>query len=202
MALNYPGPYEVRMFYNVYNGATTEPHEQRLNVNVNGTPNPGDAMNTIQFVDRGSSLVQADTTIIAWANLIAPRWLVHANNVITHAELWRYAPLSFDATFISTLSINIAATGAGSTLIAGQEMYTFRTSEGGIMKLNFMESTQAQGAPQSYNALNAGQKAIVDFVLSVPDALWIARDTSFPVAFLRMFPGSNEALFKKRFRPS
>lgn len=199
MAINYPGPYEVRIFYNVYNGITTVQHVQRLNVRVDGTPTPGAAMDTIDFLRRDNIPFDAAAEITAWVTLIKTRWTVHANNVITHAELWKYEANSFDASFISTMDLSVAATGSGTTLIAGQEIYTFRTSEGGVMKLSFMETVQAQGAPQSYAALSAGQKAIVDAVRNGTSP-WLARDTSYPFAFMRMFPGSNEALFKKVFR--
>lgn len=200
MALNYPGPYEVRIHYTVTTGIAIMTHVQRLNVRVEGTPDPGEDMANINFLRRDDLPYAADSEIDAWVALIRPRWAVHASNNITHAELWKYEPNSFDASFISTYDINLAANGAGTTLIAGQEIYTFRTSEGGIMKLSFMQTVQAQGGPQVYSALNAGQKAIVDAV-RFGSSPWLARDTSYPFAFIRMFPGSNEALFKKVFRP-
>lgn len=200
MAINFPGPYEVRIFYTVTTGISVHTHVQRLNVRVDGTPAPGTPMADIDFLRRDNLPFAADAEIDAWVALILPRWAVHASNGVSHAELWKYEPDSFDSSFISTYDISAPSTGSGTTLIAGQEIYTFRTEEGGIMKVNFMQSVQAQGAPQVYSALNAGQKAIVDAIRNgtVP---WLARDTSYPFSFIRMYPGSNEALFKKIFRP-
>lgn len=200
MALNYPGPYEVRISYTVTTGISVMTHTQRLNVRVDGTPDPGTAMTDIDFLRRDNSPFAADAEIDAWVALMRPRFATHASNNIINAELWKYEPNSFDSSFISTYDISLAANGSGTTLLAGQEMYTFRTSEGGIMKLNFMQTVQAQGSPLAYAALSAGQKAIVDAVRNGTSP-WLGRDTSYPFSFIRMYPGSNEALFKKIFRP-
>lgn len=200
MTMNYPGPYELRIYYNVYTGSITLTHCQRLNVRVDGTPVPGTPMGDIDFLRRDNTPFSATGEIDAWVTLMRARFATHANNVITHAELWKVAPQSFDASFVSTYGINVAANGAGNTTIAGQEIYTFRTLEGGIMKLSFMQTGEPVGPPKSYAALIAGQKAIVDAVVNGTSP-WLARDTSYPFAFIRMFPGQNEALFKKIQRP-
>lgn len=200
MTFNYPGPYELRINYTVTNGTIVVPHQQRLNVRCDGSPAPGDLFSTINFLDRSDSSIIANTAVDAWVNLIKIRWVANVANNIVNCELWKYEPESFEGTFISARDIAVAATGTGTTVAAGQELYTFRTQEGGVMKLSFMQSREAVGAPKSYAALNADQKAIVDYVIDSDDALWLGRDTSYPVAFMRMFPGQNEALFKKVFR--
>lgn len=200
MSLNYPGPYEVRIFYTVTTGFAIMSHSQRLNVRVDGTPAPGTPMADIDFLRRDNTPFAATSEIDAWVALMRARFATHASNVIQYAELWKYEPESFDASFVSTYDINLAANGGGTTLIGGQEIYTFRTEEGGIMKLNFMQSTQAEGAPIVYSGLSVNQKAIVDAVRNGTSP-WLGRDTSYPFSFIKMYPGRNEALFKKIFRP-
>jgi hypothetical protein len=200
MTVNFPGPYEARFYYTVNNGSVVNTHVHRVNVQVVNAPAPGTAMADIDLIDKSLALVAADTTFTTWANLIKVRWAVNASNAITHVELWQYVANSYDAFFISTMPLNIATTGAGGTQVAGQEIYVFRTEEGGTMKISFMETVQAIGSPLTYTQLSANTKLIVDFVVAPVNAVWLARDTSFPIAFTRMFPGQNEALFKKAFR--
>lgn len=78
----------------------------------------------------------------------------------------------------------------------------FRTKEGGTMRITLQEATQAVGSPVAYGDLGAVRQALVDYVELVAEgAYFLGRDTSYPLAFTRMFPGQNEAIFKKRFRP-
>jgi len=192
---NYPGPDELRIVYTVA-GLT---HVQRLNCQVNGYPAGAFTMADLDFLTKVGGTVQADTAIDAWVVLFKAL-LNAANSTLDYAELWHYEFESFVAAFQCNYPISVAGTSGSSNIAAGQAIFTFRTQEGGKMRLDFMETVIAVGTSLQYSALNAGQQAIVDFVLSNDN--WIlARDTSYPNTFHQMHPGQNEALFKARYRP-
>lgn len=193
MALNFPGPYEVRLFYTM----NVLIHEQRLNVRMEGTPVPGDGFDGMNSLRRDDTPELLSDKVDDWVALLRPL-AIPTGNTINYAELWKYTPLSFEASYISTYDINLAFTGGGNEQKAGQAIYVFRTTEGGIMKINLMEGNRALGNPLTYAGCSADEQALIDAVVggTVP---WLARDTSYPIAFKNLYPGQNEAVFKKRF---
>ena len=195
MALNFPGPYAVRIFYTV----STFVHKMELNCRISGTPSPGDNFPTIDILNRSGGTTQLDAAVDAWVDLIKVK--LHTSASIDRAELWKYEPDSFEALFVSTYDISVNGTNGTAPVLASQLVYGFRTEEGGIMKINIMEASQAPGdsvAPANYGA---GDAAIAAAVIAA-NAPWIARDTSYPFASIAFHPGQNERLFKKRYRSS
>ncbi len=203
MALNYPGPYEVRIFYTVTVGSVALEHTQRLNCNVSPHADPGEEFNDITVVTRGplgggagfSTLKSAVDDYVALMRGIYNTTTAN----IDRAELWRYTPGTFEAAFVSAYNIDLPGTIASATVQAGEAILTFRTIEGGIMKLAYEESYLPPGGAQSLGVVTGPAAAIRDYVLGSSN--WIlARDTSYPFAGYRYNPGQNEAIFKKRFR--
>lgn len=193
MALNYPGPYEIEFRY------TTSgiQHTARYNCDVTGTPSPGDLPSAIDVNLRSGSTLSLDTVVANWVLLLDS--LFHTSVTFDDYTFWKYTPLSFDRTFITTASIGSNGTSATATNLSHAIILTFRTIEGGVMKLNFMESINSQIARLTYAASGPDVKAIFDFVVST--ANWVlARDTSYPIATIHSLGGENEAVFKKRNR--
>jgi len=94
----------------------------------------------------------------------------------------------------------VAGTGGTAQVAAGQYIWVFRTTEGGTMKVSIMEGTPHQpGIKIPYASMSAAAKAISD-ALTNGTSPWLGRDTSYPFAVTGLFPGQNEALFKRRFR--
>ncbi|HET8669986.1 MAG TPA: hypothetical protein VFM05_04985, partial [Candidatus Saccharimonadales bacterium] len=135
----------------------------------------------------------------AWVALLRPIYSSGAGNTIDLFELWKYAPESFDATFISSYAVGLAGTSGSTVVTAGQDIFVFRTGEGGVMKLNFMESVNVVGAPDTPPLASAALIAIYDFILGSGNA-FIGRDGAMPFAMTARYPGTNEALFKRRLR--
>ena len=201
MADNFPGPYQVRILYgsgDLSPGGNIS-HLASLNLDLTAVPSPGAAFTTINALTKGGVLTpQLDVAMEAWLTLIA---LMFEN--ITDfgiVELWSFVPDTFNATFISAYTpVANIGTSVQPNLAASQAILTFRTNEGGILRLNFMEAVFPPAASQLYPTLNVGLDAIFDFTAS--DASWIlGRDTSYINAPLRFLPGQNERLFKQRFR--
>lgn len=195
MAANYPGPYELRIFY-----TTMElTHVQKLNIDFDSPPSPGDLFSSMDVVTIANQLPTLETYVDAYAALVAAL-LDDGVSTIDRAELWEYEPLSYDATFISAYDIAIAGTDEVQTIKqAGEYILTFRTTEGGIMRMHFLEMTEGKGPSKTYAELPTPYQDIVDFVLGDGGG-FLARDTSFPIAFIKGHPGENEAIFRKRWR--
>jgi len=194
MAINYPGPYQVRIFYTI----STRTHVVRLNVNLAADPLPGDAFSTINAVQRNGTNIPLNTAVSAFV----VHWAKFFNNasvLITHAELWKYDAASFDAQFVSVFDINAPGTIAAATVQASQVILTFRTQEGGIMRIDALDTWWPQSASLSYSGIGTAAQLFVDAIVS-PTNVWLARDTSYPFSFLRLHPGQNERLFRKIYR--
>jgi hypothetical protein len=78
-------------------------------------------------------------------------------------------------------------------------IFTFRTLEGGLMKINIEEGNRASGISIAAGALTGTEADFVAYVVS-DDGWFLGRDTSYPIAALYLHPGQNEAIFKARYR--
>lgn len=194
MTVNFPGPGELRVFYRVQ----SLNHSQRLNFQYGTEPTPGDSFANIVVERRGAADTDMATAAAAWGDLIAPLF-ESGDSEIQRAEVWKYPAQSNNGTFISAQALNDGGSNVAGTKQGGEYIMTFRTEEGGIMRLHFEEVSESAGATQAYGDLPTEYADIVDFVLSVNN--WIlGRDTSYPIAFIAGYPGQNEAVFRKRFR--
>jgi len=194
MADNFPGPYEIRIFYT----AGSIEHQMNLSCNVKYNPQPGDAASTIavQLADGSDDFM--GNVVSAWITLIKTLFAA-ADVTFDRAELWEYTPGTYVSRYISTYDIGTAGDSASTTKLASQGIMTFRTTEGGVMKIYFQGTTLAAGPRETYAAAAVVLQDIFDFVIS--DANWIlAKDTSYPVAALAWLPGESEAIFKKLYR--
>lgn len=205
MATNFPGPYELRFQYSSQNVSPggVQDHEMRLNVDLNGDPAAGLDFDQYQVVDKLGAFVDLDVVVDDWLAAILP--LFNTGCSFSVVELWKYPTAqSFDATYWATYTPSPAAgTSGGTSNTAGQAMWTFRTQEGGILKINLMESVISTAQKRLYSAQSAAEKAVNDYVVgggATYAAVFLARDTSYPVAGIALYPGQNEALFKKRYR--
>lgn len=195
MATNYPGPYELRIFYTV----SSLTHVMRLNCTVIGTPTPGTPFSGIDIDDDLLGTEDLETATDDLVALMQPLFN-SGNTTIDYAELWKYTPGTFEASFFSTYSIGVAGTSGSVYNSAGQAIFVFRSLEGGIMKVVLMETVLPLAGPDTGVLANAQAEAFKNHFLTGANR-WIARDTSPPFAFKAMFSGQNEATFKKRYRP-
>lgn len=193
MAVNFPGPYEVEIHYTSNSNA----HVQRLNCDVLVAPDPGDPASTIDLKLRGGGTEQLDIAVIAWCDLIGASY--ETTTTFDNFTLWAVDPGTFDKTFITTEALAIDGTGGGSTIPEHQLALTFRTVEGGTMRVVLLESMSNEQDRVSYANTGALVQGIMDFVVSTNG--WIlARDTSYPIASLNSVGGQNESLFKRAHR--
>lgn len=192
---NFPGPYVIT-FEGTVDGQT---HTYAINLKIDGDPSAGTPETSISTIRRDLSLVNVNTALQALIDLYKVRF--PTDYAFGGAQLWKVADQSFEKQFISTLSANALGTNAGSVVLAHYSMYTFRTQEGGLMKLTHLEDVEDSKNQRTYAELGGGEQALVDFIIS--DQNWVlAYDTSYPIGFIRGSYGENEALFRKRYRDS
>jgi hypothetical protein len=200
MPVNFPGPYELRFSYSTTPaGLATFSHIMHLNVDLTSVPAAGTLFSAINAKTKGGVATPTLAAAVeAWLTLIANAWNTTTDFPVV--ELWKYAAGTFDATFISSYDPTVSAgLSASASLAAIQTIITFRSVEGGIMRLNFMESVTAVAGSQTFPTNITLYNNIAAFCVS-SDAWMLARDTSYLVAPIRLLPGQNEQLFKKRFR--
>ncbi len=190
---NFPGPYVIT-FEGTVSGQS---HNYAINLKIDGDPSPGTSETAISTIRRDLSLVNVNTALQALIDLYKVRFSTDYS--FGGAQLWKVASQSFEKQFISTLSANALGTNAGTVELAHYSMYTFRTQEGGILKLTHLEDVENAKNQRTYAELGGGEQALVDFIIS--DQNWVlAYDTSYPIGFIRGSYGENEALFRKRYR--
>lgn len=201
MTSNFPGPYQIRYYYTVTPTAHVAlQHVLQWNCDITGTIPVGTNFNIIPCVRRQGADTMLDDVITSLNAVFRPMFN-SVTTAISHAELWKFDAGTFDGSFVSTEDISLAATGAGTDVVWSEQIYTYRSQEGGVMKVHLMEGDNAPGGPLDYADMNAATQAFTDWWTDDATSYSLARDTSYPMAFMRMFPGQSEALFKRRSRP-
>ena len=197
MTLNFPGPYEIRLFYTcTINTPLT--HVARYNIQLVGVPDPGDTFDTITVLQRDGNTKALDVLVDEWVALMQAIYST-SQTTFVRAELWQNVFQSFQTSFVSTYALGLSGSVAQNVVAAGQSLVTFRTQEGGILKLSFMESIIASG-PSDFEPFSpSALQAMVDYVLAVTNC-FLARDTSFPIAVIGHYPGQNEHTQRVRWR--
>lgn len=178
-------------------------HKSNLNVSLVEPAAQGDVFGNYDINDKdGPTVVSLATVVEDWLTIF--NLLFDTTMTIDSVELWKFiTPQSFDATFWSSYTpVANAGTSAGTGQAASQNIFSFRSQEGGNMKVEPIESLQVPGPPLAYAAMGANAQALVDYILGGDEVLYtapfLARDTSYPFSFNRQFPGQNEELWKKR----
>lgn len=200
MALNYPGPFEVRLFYQTNETpAAIAAHVLRLSLNMSIEGAPGDPFSDwIPFQKNGSAVSSLDTHVDALVALLQP--FFNTATDIVQAELWEYAPLSFDAVYRSSYDITLAGTSGGATQVASQGVVTLRTVNGGIMKVDLRGIISTPGPTQTFPTGTTIVQNLVNYLVGGTN-IWWGRDNSYPLVPLRWMPGQNEHAWRIANRP-
>lgn len=201
MPTNFPGPYEVEYTYTAVVGSLTLNHFLRVNCMALDDPTPGTPMDEIEFATIGGTPVNAETAIATLWNWISLQ--LSTSSVVLAAVLNRYATGTFSKDFVSAYAGTplAGANGAGAA-DAHQMVQTFRSANGGIMKLTILEDVNGSLKTLASNIANpagSDDQKLSAYILS--SAGWLlARDDGFPIAPLHQAFGENEAIWRKRHR--
>ena len=199
MTENFPGPYELRLFYTVDvspGGPLT--HEARNSLNLETDPDVGDAFADINCVLRGGGTEDLETMLDRWVNVFED-FYDSGDTTIDYCELWKYTPGTYQAQWISTEALNQAGTATTGNRAAAESIITFRTTNGGIFKIAWQDSIAGPSPPVVYADTNQVTKDVIDFYTHPTTAPFIARDNGWPAVSLKIFSGQNEHIFKIRY---
>jgi hypothetical protein len=194
MAINFPGPYQLRVFYT----SASRVHVQQLNLVLSADPAVGTPFSGINLLQRDTNTAVLSTAVDAWVVLVKALF-ASASATVDRAELWKYVAGTFDASYVSAYSIAVAGTSGSGVSNASEPIITFRTFAGGTMRLHWLDTVLQSAGIDSPPFADASLEAIRTFVES--DDNWIyARDNSYPASAIAAYKGINERLFKKLFR--
>lgn len=200
MALNFPGPFEVRISYTTNETPVAiAAHQLRLSCNMSTIGDPGDPFSAfIPFERSGSAISNLETKVSDLMGVVRPLFVAGVDFSV--AELWEYTAGSFDAIFRSSLQISLPGTGAGTTTIAGQAVLTMRTTAGGVMKVDLRGTNFAPQTTITFPVSPGSLFNLANHFLASTN-IWWGRDNSYPLAALRFLPGQNEKAWRTAFRP-
>lgn len=193
MAINFPGPYQLRWQAD-WDGVV---HNNALNLILAADPTVGTPFASINVVMRNSVNKALATVVAELAALLQPFY--DPAQTVDNFTLWKYQTDSFEADFISGDTTSVAGTNAGVVSDAFYVQYTFRTQEGGIMFIKLQECRITTNSRRSYAGMGAQEQALVDYCVA-DTTPFVARDTSYPVLFSRSAGGTDERLWRKRYR--
>lgn len=199
MAENLPGPYEIEFDLQGWTSPARS-HVLRFSVAAVGSPAPGSLPTVVDIQKMGGAT--AKLNVVAnqiWGFL---RTLYAGTISAVGYTLWRYVPGTLAKDFISAGSLtNPTGTAVGSPTVAHQTTLTFRSANGGILKIVLIETNLAGDTRTTLIPNPAGTliPLFASYVMSADNVI-LARDDAYPVAPLRDSRGQNERIWREVFR--
>jgi hypothetical protein len=193
MSLNFPGPWQLDILYQ-YSGVD---HHMKLNIDVSDGGDVGADFSTIVVKTKGGGTNYLDLATDDFIALIAP-YFEDAVQFVT-ADLYFCVPDSFERIWHSAYGIGVAGDSASPTSPASEAILTFRSEEGGILKITMEEVWVTVFGKTNLSAGTGITAALRDYILG-DDSIVLARDTSYAVAPLHLLYGQNERIFRLRYR--
>jgi hypothetical protein len=191
---NLPGPYEIEFTLTGWTAPARE-HVFRVNVAAVGSPAVGALPTAIDIQKMGGST--AKLNIVAnqiWEFL---RLFNNASITCSGYQLWKYVPGTLGKDFISTGAVTNPACNDAGGVNAAQLTQTYRSANGGILKVVMLESNQAGDARVTLvpNAAGTPSQKLAAYIMSA-DNVFLARDDAYPVNPLRDSRGQNEKIWR------
>ena len=188
-----PGPYQVEITYS----GDSRSHKMRLDCRIDGSPVAGVDMSTVNVLNRLSANIGLTSAVGSFIDLLQP--IFAPDMSFDSFSLWKFTSGTNERQFIGSALIGEVGTNAGVIQRAHQTIYTFRSGNGGTMRLNLLEDSNTGNDKTAYADMSAPAQALVDFMLS--DDCWIySRDNAYPIVSLWESQGQNEAIWRKIYR--
>ncbi|HEY9664895.1 MAG TPA: hypothetical protein V6C65_41170 [Allocoleopsis sp.] len=198
MAVNLPGPYEVEYQLDGWT-APIRSHLFRVNCAAIGSPVAGSLPNTIDMQKRGGGTAKLDVVANQLWEFLRLFW----NNgiVCSGYTLWKYVPGTYAKDFVAAGAVTNQAASGSAGVVAAQLTQTYRSANGGIMKIVLLETNQAGDTRVALvpNTVGTPSARLAAYLLSA-DSFVMARDDAFPVSPLRDARGQNESVWRKVYR--
>lgn len=191
---NTKAPFETRIYYTVQG----QVHLFTVPMDCQVEPVVGSEFSEISVKARGVGGAPLDTYVDSIVTLLRPFWSV--NDDIGYAEFWKNDAVGFGSTYVATYPIGLAGTGSAG-VVARQTIISLRSSNGGIAFLNLLE-TNIAGDNQVAWPFPAGAENNLAAYFCSTASPFVCRDNGYPIVPLRTSRGQNEALWRRRFRPT
>jgi len=193
MAINYPGPFELRINYVTNEVAAVNKHQLRVSFQCTTTGSPGDPLtNWFPITKAGLSVVNLANQVNFLIAAIDDQFA--AQTTFVDAELWEYTPGTFDAIYRSVMALAVPGTSVSATQALSQSIWSFRSALGGIMKIDLRGTVHAPGLRSTLPG--TGAIAVLSNYIIAGTSPWWARDNSYAIAGLFFLPGQNEHAFQ------
>lgn len=184
MAINALSPAFVKMRYSL----GTHQHTATFPTKFSGTPVPGDEPDLLTHANNARLF---SLCVASVSNVLTP--LMGSTMTIDFFDIWSQPTPADDPVWIYTFGADDDGTSAGPAITAQQQVFTFRTSLGGIYRLYLMEGAVTANLSLSYGAMGADSKSVADTVMEA--AGWIyGRDGGAPVVSLGYKTKYNDVL--------
>ena len=196
--VNYPGPYELRIFYSWTYGGLYFNSVLRHSLDMETPANPGDAFTEWVVADQAPPGYALDIWVDNLVAALQP--LFHTSTNFNRAELWYYPGGTYNAQFQSTYTLGVAGTSSSSTKRANQVIITFRSVGGGSARLTLGGTVNDVNITDPYPFAVSDANNLAELFVSAASPV-IARDGTSLFTPLNYMAGENEAYFKKQYRP-
>lgn len=167
-------------------------HVAVYQIAFNGVPSVGFEPN---FATQEEDVVDMSTALNAWVSIIRPAY--EDTVTFVSGECWRKTSPTADPIWIYTENLAIAGNSANPTIVAGQLCQTFRTQEGGLLKIFLMESSAPANIVTNPPYTAATLEANISNYLRGGTSWIRGRDDSFAIADIRVTTKINDSLRKQ-----
>lgn len=194
MALHSLAPGFIRIHYAVLIGTALVGHTLTVGIKAGVWDGDDSLIDTPNVANVGWHDAVDDLVAV-----IRPRFSNTAGEAtIVDAVLYEQDTADDEPIFVAEYPLAVAGSGSGSSSKAVQELYTFRSTEGEIIKLTLCETIAVANAYVVYAGMNASEKAVVDYAIGGSSMIY-GRGNAFPNASLHLSIKTNDKLRKIRY---
>lgn len=173
-----------------YDG-TLFPHHMTVPINFDGTPVPGVEPDLL-LKDASSS-----GSVAAWDDLLQLIKVFFPSSV--HFGLAEIHAVDSDTgldTFIYAWNAGVVGTAGGAQVVAGQNVFSFKTTAGSAFKLYLMESVEAVNLRKLPPYVDAPNSNLSDFIVGDSSPVY-GRGNAYPFVPVSIISKTNDKLRKQ-----
>lgn len=170
---------------------TSNGHNHKHIIPISAPVDTGGSVYTIATKSAGAVAVTA--AMATW--VAAVKVLFPASTTFLYWELWTKPTPESDPIFRQTGDLSVVGTNGGAVVPYSQIVYSYRTSLGGVGKMQFQEISLA--ANQVFKPTYASPHNGVVSYLTGSQSIYAGRDEGFPVSVPRALTKTNDQTRKK-----
>lgn len=188
MTINSLSPGFLKIFYD----SNAHDHQMTLPVKPNGTPTPGVDMilDTI-----GGGTTPASTFAVALAEVLDPFFTSAAS--FNRYEAWSQPTPADDPIFIFGGEIGEVGTGTGTPVTASEYVFTWRCTNGTLLKMYLLETIVNQNQRFSLPSLTTGPEHDLDVFIRSSASAVFSRGGGKPIVGINATSKMNDTLRRK-----